>query len=113
MGPHGVPAALIIGSTQLKHVLGIDVDRGEFFETMVQVFEELPNAKWQVLTLRPATRPLTPHCQPIVVGAVSLIFLLCLKRWKKAGLPSSRVVAAALLSWLPPASVTENSLAVR
>jgi SulP family sulfate permease len=60
-------AALIIGFSQLKHLLGIDLERSKHIHTIVvQAFE-------QIGSIQPVT---------LAIGAASVAVLLALKKWK-------------------------------
>jgi SulP family sulfate permease len=60
-------AALIIGFSQLKHLLGIDLERSKHIHTIIiQAFE-------QIGSIQPIT---------FLIGAASVAVLLALKKWK-------------------------------
>ncbi|RVU86618.1 SulP family inorganic anion transporter [Leucothrix sargassi] len=49
-------AAILIASSQMKYVLGIDIDRGEsFIFTWVTIFKELPNVNLSILVVSMVT----------------------------------------------------------
>ena len=39
--------ALYIGIGQIKHLFRIEIDRGEFFEMLIEFFEHIKNTEWQ------------------------------------------------------------------
>jgi SulP family sulfate permease len=78
-------AAFIIGLSQLKNLLGIEIDRSFF------VYEIIGNAAQQIhLT----------HIPTLLVGLGSILFMLLLKRWNKA-IPNAliAVILTTLLAW--------------
>lgn len=60
-------AALIIGFSQLKHLLGIDIPRGKVHETIIEVAQNIDQINLPTLAL----------------GSVAIIILLLLKRIKR------------------------------
>ncbi len=79
-------AALIIGFSQLKHLLGLDIPRSH------HVHEILFNAAANWTQANPAT---------LIIGAGSIVMLLLIKRWKPV-FPGALVVvmAGTLAVWL-------------
>ena len=76
-------AALIIGFSQLKHLLGIDLERSKHIHTIViQAFEQLGSIQ-----------PIT-----FVIGAASVGLLLTLKKWKPMFPRALAVVVLATLA---------------
>jgi sulfate permease, SulP family len=60
-------AALIIGASQVKHVLGVQIPRTESFgTTLVELARTLDEVRWLTLA----------------IGVLSIVALLALKRWK-------------------------------
>ncbi|MBK8627448.1 MAG: hypothetical protein IPN86_18335 [Saprospiraceae bacterium] len=65
-------AALIIGFSQFKHLLGIKVNGEKFLEIMSQIFENISNT----------------HITTLSIGLVAIIILLAVKRIHKHFPPS-------------------------
>lgn len=58
-------AALIIGASQLKHLLGVRIHRGEFIETIIQLFNSLSS-----------TQPIT-----FGIGIAAIVLLILFRKW--------------------------------
>ena len=59
-------AALIIGASQLKHLFGVSIPRGDFFETLSHLFQEIQNIQ--------------PYAFAIGIGAMAILIIF--KKWK-------------------------------
>ncbi len=89
-------AAIIIGFSQVKHLLGISPPRAHsFVETVVGVLSRLGD-------VNPAT---------LAVGAAALVALMALKRWFKAA-PGALVVVVASIAAVELFSLQERGVAV-
>ncbi len=71
-------AALIIGFSQVKHLIGVAIPRGEFFETAGELVRHLADA----------------HSLTLAIGLGSVAILLGLKRWAER-VPGALVVVVA------------------
>ena len=89
-------AAIIIGFSQAKHLLGISVERKEhFYETVLEVAGNLGDANVAAVT----------------VGLVSVIVLLGLKRFRP-GVPAALVVVAGSILAVELLALEERGVAV-
>jgi sulfate permease, SulP family len=69
-------AAIIIGFSQVKHLLGVSTARTEvFYETVIEVFEAADGT----------------HATTLTIGVASIALLLALKRWLKQ-IPSALIL---------------------
>ena len=89
-------AALIIGLSQLKHLLGVDIPRSNY------IHEILMNAYQQVGAVDPAT---------LALGLGSIALLIGLKRWKKA-FPGALVAVAVTTGAVWAFGLHQNGVAI-
>ncbi|PEN07868.1 sodium-independent anion transporter [Longimonas halophila] len=69
-------AALVIGFSQLKHLLGVDIERSNYIHEILWAAAQ----QWEAI-----------HLPTVMLGVVGIIILLMLKRWSKA-IPGALVV---------------------
>jgi SulP family sulfate permease len=72
-------AALIIGFSQLKHLLGVDIERSSRFHEVIQ------NALKQIGDT---------NTYSLLIGLIGIVVIMLIKRWKKA-IPGALVVVIA------------------
>jgi SulP family sulfate permease len=108
-------AAILIATSQIKHVLGVDVPRGESFaDTWIDIFHQLGNINWYVLVIASATlatailmrkiSPRMPHLLiALVVGGIIALLL--------GAQEHSVALVPAIPSHLPPLSKPDLSFA--
>lgn len=69
-------AALVIGFSQLKHLLGVDIERSNYIHEILWSAVQ----QWEAI-----------HLPTVVLGVVGIAILIALKRWSKA-IPGALVV---------------------
>lgn len=75
-------AAIIIGLSQLKHLLGVDIERSSKFHEVIQsVWPKLPFVNYYSL----------------VIGLSGIVIILLIKKWRKSFPVSLLVVVASIL----------------
>jgi SulP family sulfate permease len=89
-------AALIIGLSQLKHLLGVDIPRSNY------IHEILLDAYQRLGAVEPTT---------LALGLGSIALLIVLKRWKKA-LPGALVAVAVTTALVWALGLNQNGIAI-
>ncbi len=108
-------AAILIATSQMKHVLGIDISRGEsFFHTWVQIVEQAGNTNLYVFTIAMATlisallvKRYLPKIPNLLIGLIvgSVVALLF------SGDDNNIKLVGQIPAHLPPLSAPEFSFA--
>ena len=75
-------AAIIIGLSQLKHLLGIDIERSSKFHEVIQnVWPKLPEINWYAFA----------------IGLAGILIIMVIKKWRKSFPVSLVVVVGSIL----------------
>ncbi len=112
-------AAVLIATNQLKHFFGVPIPRGlEFYETVIQLFEKLPEANPYVITVGVITllsglviRRFAPRV-PYMIGAMVIGSIVSVIFTSAFGTDTTGIATVgALPATLPPLSGPDFSLA--
>ncbi|WP_456405276.1 SulP family inorganic anion transporter [Thiolapillus sp.] len=108
-------AAILIATSQVKHVLGVEVPRGESFaHTWLDIFHQVDNINWYVLTIAAGTlltailvRQISPRLPHLLLALIVGALIALVVGAQQHGV----ALVPAIPAHLPPLSSPDFSLA--